>query len=86
MVGSLKLVGEDKWSPRQFRAALVSYHDAQRYDRPAAAGPAAAGPAGYGAVDPRQRPASLDELLKAFVAQRRMKMSGEYKPCYRVVA
>jgi len=30
--------------------------------------------------------AALDELLKAFVAQRRMKMSGEYKPCYRVVA
>lgn len=48
----------------QFRAALVSYRDAQRYDRPAAAGPASAGPAGFGAVDPRQRPASLDELLK----------------------
>ncbi len=30
--------------------------------------------------------AALDELLKAFVAQRRMKMSGEYKPCYQVVA
>ena len=30
--------------------------------------------------------AALDELLQAFVAQRRMKMSGEYKPCYRVVA
>ncbi|MBS0461396.1 MAG: LOG family protein [Proteobacteria bacterium] len=28
---------------------------------------------------------ALDELLKAFVAQGRMKMSGEYKPCYRVV-
>jgi predicted Rossmann-fold nucleotide-binding protein len=30
--------------------------------------------------------ASLDDLLRAFVEQRRMKMSGEYKPCYRVVA
>ncbi|MFN7213089.1 MAG: pyrimidine/purine nucleotide monophosphate nucleosidase domain-containing protein, partial [Lysobacteraceae bacterium] len=30
--------------------------------------------------------ASLDALLRAFVEQRRMKMSGEYKPCYRVVA
>lgn len=49
---------------RQFRAALVSYHDAQRYDRPAAAGPAAAGPAGLGPVDSRQRPASLQELLQ----------------------
>ncbi|MGE0331377.1 MAG: type II secretion system protein [Ramlibacter sp.] len=49
---------------RQFRAALRSYHDAQRYDRPAAAGPAAAGPAGSGPVDPRQRPASLQELLQ----------------------
>ena len=28
----------------------------------------------------------LDELLRAFVAQRRMKLVGEYKPCYRVVA
>jgi predicted Rossmann-fold nucleotide-binding protein len=28
----------------------------------------------------------LDELLKAFVAQRRMKLLGEYKPCYRIVA
>ena len=27
---------------------------------------------------------SLDELLRAFVAQRRMKMSGEYQPCYRL--
>lgn len=44
---------------RQFRAALVSYHDARRYDRPAAAGPA-----GFGPVDSRQRPASLEELLK----------------------
>ena len=29
---------------------------------------------------------ALDSLLQAFVAQRRMKMSGEYKPCYRVVS
>jgi len=29
---------------------------------------------------------SLDALLRAFVQQRRMKISGEYKPCYRVVA
>ncbi|MBB5209365.1 nucleotide 5'-monophosphate nucleosidase PpnN [Chiayiivirga flava] len=29
---------------------------------------------------------ALDDLLRAFVAQNRMKMSGEYKPCYRVVA
>ena len=28
---------------------------------------------------------ALDALLQAFVAQGRMKMSGEYKPCYRVV-
>lgn len=28
---------------------------------------------------------ALDGLLQAFVAQGRMKMSGEYKPCYRVV-
>lgn len=27
---------------------------------------------------------ALDALLRAFVAQRRMKISGEYKPCYRV--
>ena len=27
----------------------------------------------------------LDELLTAFVAQKRMKLSGEYKPCYRLV-
>ena len=27
----------------------------------------------------------LDDLLAAFVAQRRMKLQGEYKPCYRVV-
>ncbi len=29
---------------------------------------------------------ALDELLRAFVEQRRMKISGDYKPCYRVVA
>ncbi len=29
---------------------------------------------------------ALDALLCAFVAQRRMKISGDYKPCYRVVA
>ncbi len=28
---------------------------------------------------------ALDELLASFVAQRRMKISGEYQPCYRVV-
>jgi hypothetical protein len=27
----------------------------------------------------------LDDLLGAFVAQRRMKLQGEYQPCYRVV-
>ncbi len=29
---------------------------------------------------------ALDALLCAFVAQRRMKISGDYRPCYRVVA
>ncbi len=29
---------------------------------------------------------ALDALLRAFVAQRRMKIAGEYRPCYRVVA
>ncbi len=29
---------------------------------------------------------ALDELLRGFVEQRRMKISGEYKPCYRVMA
>ena len=29
---------------------------------------------------------ALDALLRAFVAQKRMKMSGEYRPCYEVVA
>jgi predicted Rossmann-fold nucleotide-binding protein len=28
----------------------------------------------------------LDELLASFVAQRRMKLAGEYRPCYRLVA
>ncbi len=28
---------------------------------------------------------ALDALLRAFVEQRRMKISGEYQPCYRVV-
>jgi predicted Rossmann-fold nucleotide-binding protein len=28
---------------------------------------------------------ALDSLLRAFVQQRRMKMVGEYKPCYRVI-
>ena len=27
----------------------------------------------------------LDALLQAFVRQRRMKIAGEYRPCYRVV-
>jgi hypothetical protein len=29
---------------------------------------------------------ALDGLLRAFVEQRRMKISGDYRPCYRVVA
>ena len=29
---------------------------------------------------------ALDALLRAFVDQRRMKMVGEYQPCYRVMA
>ncbi|MFA5685256.1 MAG: nucleotide 5'-monophosphate nucleosidase PpnN [Lysobacteraceae bacterium] len=29
---------------------------------------------------------ALDALLRSFVAQQRMKMSGEYQPCYEVVA
>jgi hypothetical protein len=28
---------------------------------------------------------ALDGLLRAFVEQRRMKIAGEYRPCYRVV-
>jgi hypothetical protein len=27
----------------------------------------------------------LDDLLASFVVQRRMKLQGEYKPCYRLV-
>jgi pyrimidine/purine-5'-nucleotide nucleosidase len=30
--------------------------------------------------------ASLDALLASFVRQRRMKISGDYRPCYRIVA
>jgi hypothetical protein len=29
---------------------------------------------------------SLDALLRAFVEQRRMKIAGDYKPCYEVIA
>jgi pyrimidine/purine-5'-nucleotide nucleosidase len=29
---------------------------------------------------------SLDALLRAFVEQRRMKISGSYRPCYEVIA
>ena len=29
---------------------------------------------------------ALDALLREFVQQRRMKISGEYRPCYKVVA
>ncbi|MEZ5484379.1 MAG: DUF3412 domain-containing protein, partial [Lysobacteraceae bacterium] len=29
---------------------------------------------------------ALDDMLRSFVEQRRMKISGEYRPCYRVVA
>jgi hypothetical protein len=28
----------------------------------------------------------LDALLASFVRQRRMKLSGDYSPCYRIVA
>jgi hypothetical protein len=28
----------------------------------------------------------LDALLASFAAQRRMKLSGDYQPCYRIVA
>jgi pyrimidine/purine-5'-nucleotide nucleosidase len=28
----------------------------------------------------------LDALLTSFVRQRRMKLSGDYRPCYRLVA
>ncbi len=37
----------------------------------------------HGAPDMMQ---ALDSLLRAFVEQRRMKIAGEYRPCYRVVA
>ena len=36
----------------------------------------------HGAPDMMQ---ALDALLRAFVEQRRMKIAGEYRPCYRVV-
>ena len=42
----------------------------------------------HGPFEVRSDPAlmqSLDALLAAFVAQRRMKLSGEYRPCYRLV-
>ena len=29
---------------------------------------------------------ALDGLLRGFVAQRRMKIAGDYKPCYEIVA
>jgi hypothetical protein len=29
---------------------------------------------------------ALDALLRAFVEQSRMKIAGDYKPCYRVVS
>ena len=34
--------------------------------------------------DPKMMEA-LDALLRSFVDQKRMKISGEYQPCYRVV-
>jgi predicted Rossmann-fold nucleotide-binding protein len=34
----------------------------------------------------RELLAPLDDLLASFVRQRRMKISGDYKPCYRLVA
>ena len=37
----------------------------------------------HGAPDMMQ---ALDGLLRAFVEQRRMKIAGDYRPCYRVVA
>ena len=44
----------------------------------------------HGPFDLRGEPAimqPLDQLLRAFVAQRRMKLAGaEYRPCYRLVA
>jgi hypothetical protein len=29
---------------------------------------------------------AMDGLLRAFVEQRRMKIAGEYRPCYRLMA
>ena len=29
---------------------------------------------------------ALDALLRAFVEQRRMKIAGEYRPCYKLLA
>ena len=29
---------------------------------------------------------ALDGLLRAFIDQRRMKIAGEYRPCYEIVA
>jgi hypothetical protein len=29
--------------------------------------------------------AMLDRLLESFVRQKRMKLSGEYRPCYRIL-
>jgi hypothetical protein len=29
--------------------------------------------------------AAMDDLLRRFVAQRRMKLQGEYTPCYTLV-
>jgi hypothetical protein len=34
----------------------------------------------------REMMTALDSLLRAFVEQRRMKIAGEYKPCYEIVA
>mgnify|MGYP002660879631 CR=1 FL=1 len=42
----------------------------------------------FGPFEIRGAPAmmqALDALLRAFVEQRRMKIAGEYRPCYRVV-
>ena len=38
---------------------------------------------GIGVVEVDER---VDALLQAFVEQRRMKIAGEYRPCYEVVA
>jgi hypothetical protein len=34
----------------------------------------------------RELLAPLDALLEAFVSQRRMRIGGDYSPCYRIVA